>query len=215
MQPALPHAARLLAQLREGLAALRLGLADDGAQRLLDYLALLHRWNKAYNLTAVREPAEMVARHLLDSLAILPWVRGPALLDAGTGPGLPGIPIAVARPDIAVTLLDSNGKKARFCRQAVMTLGLAHVSVIQARVETFRPAAPPATVTARALADLPALVSATRHLLAGGARLLAMKGAVPEDEVARVRAEGYPVAVHRLEVPGVAGERHLIEVSRP
>lgn len=215
MAPALPDTAGLLAPLREGLAALRLGLADDAVHRLLDYVALLHRWNRAVNLTAVREPAEMVTRHLLDSLAILPWLRGPGLLDAGTGPGLPGIPIAVVRPDLSVTLLDSNSKKVRFCRQAVMELGLANVMVVQARVEAFHPPALPATVTARAVADLPALVSATQHLLAGRAHLLAMKGGVPDDEVARVRTQGYDVAVHRLAVPGVAGERHLIEVWRP
>jgi 16S rRNA (guanine527-N7)-methyltransferase len=207
-----PNAADLRARLAAGLSALGPALDDPAVGRLLDYVALLHRWNRAVNLTAVREPEEMVTRHLLDSLAILPWVRGPGLLDAGTGPGLPGIPIAIARPDIAVTLLDSNGKKVRFCRQAVSELALANVTVVQARVEAFHPAALPATVTARAVADLPALVSATRHLLAGGAHLLAMKGIVPGDEVARVQAQGYDVVVHRLEVPGVAGERHLIEV---
>ena len=207
-----PSAADLRARLAAGLSALGHALCDSAVDQLLAYVALLHRWNRAVNLTAVREPAEMVARHLLDSLSILPWVRGPGLVDAGTGPGLPGIPIAIARPDLAVTLLDSNGKKVRFCRQAVMELGLANVTVVQARVEAFHPAAFPATVTARAVAELPALVGATRHLLAQGAHLLAMKGVVPEDEVARVQAQGYDAVVHRLEVPGVAGERHLIEI---
>ena len=206
-------AADLHAQLCTGLSALRLDLTSGAVGRLLGYLALLRRWNQAYNLTAVRDPGEMVARHLLDSLAILPWVRGPRLVDIGTGPGLPGIPIAIARPDLAVTLLDSNGKKVRFCRQAAMDLGLENVTTAQARAEAHTPPDLPATITARAVADLPALVDATRRLLMGGAHLLAMKGAAPAGEIAAVRAQGLVVALHRLDVPGVSGERHLVDVS--
>lgn len=215
MEPTLPNAEDLRARLRSGSSALAAAVDDAAVARLLDYLALLHRWNRAFNLTAVRDPAEMVTRHVLDSLAILPWVRGPRLLDVGTGAGLPGIPIAIARPDVAVTLLDSNGKKMRFCRQAVIELGLRNATAVQARVEAFRPAEPPSTVTARAVADLSALVAATRHLLVSGAVLLAMKGAVPEGEVAAVAAQGWTVAVHRVEVPGLAGERHVIAVATP
>src|SRR5512139_4349355 len=117
----------LPARLRQGLAGLGLSLPDDRVDRLIGYVALLARWNAAYNLTAIRDPAQMVPRHLLDSLAILPWVRGPRLLDVGTGPGLPGIPLALADPALRVTLLDANGKKVRFCRQAVAELGLGNV----------------------------------------------------------------------------------------
>jgi 16S rRNA (guanine527-N7)-methyltransferase len=202
-------------RLRKGLDALGLALDPAAIGRLLAYVALLDHWNRAYNLTAVRDPAEMVPRHLLDSLAILPWVRGPRLADVGTGAGLPGIPIAIARPDVAVTLLDSNGKKARFCRHAAMELGLPNVVVVQARIEDHRPPEPPTTVTARAVADLPGLVAATRHLLTAGAQLLAMKGVPPADEIADLRARGLAVVVHRLAVPGVEGERHLVAVTLP
>jgi 16S rRNA (guanine527-N7)-methyltransferase len=209
------NAPDLSTRLRRGLAELGLALPDDRVDSLVAYVALLTRWNSAYNLTAVRDPAEMVPRHLLDSLAILPWIQGPRLLDVGTGPGLPGIPLALAEPTLRVTLLDANGKKVRFCRQAVMELGLANVQVVQARAEDYRPAEGFATITARAVADLPSLVAAVRHLLAAGTTLLAMKGAVPEAEVALLGAEGFSVAVHPLRVPGVDGERHLIEIRPP
>jgi len=202
----------LRSRLEQGLDRLGLALADERIERLLGYLALLRHWNRAYNLTAVREPLEMVARHLLDSLAILPWVAGPPLLDVGTGPGLPGIPIAIARPDVAVTLLDSNGKKVRFCRQAAMELGLGSFEVVQARVETYRPSEAFATITARAVADLPSLVASVGHLLAPGATLLAMKGALPEAEIAALEGQGWVVAARRLDVPGLEAERHLVEI---
>lgn len=202
----------LVTPLRRGLAALGLALPDDRVERLLGYVALLARWNAAYNLTAVRDPAEMVPRHLLDSLAILPWVRRPRVLDVGTGPGLPGIPLAIADPRLHVTLLDANGKKVRFCRQAVMELGLDDVEVVQARVEAYRPAEGFATITARAVADLPSLVAAVRHLLAADTTLLAMKGALPEAEIVALRDEGFSAASHRLQVPGTAAERHLVEI---
>jgi 16S rRNA (guanine527-N7)-methyltransferase len=208
----MPTDINLPARLRQGLAALGLALPDERVGRLLAYLALLARWNAAYNLTAVRDPAEMVPRHLLDSLAILPWVRGPGLLDVGTGAGLPGIPLALAEPDLRVCLLDSSGKKTRFCRQVVMELGLANVEVVQARVEAYRPAEAPATITARAVADLPSLVHSVRHLLGPGTSLLAMKGARPEAEIAGLAAAGLVVSTHRLAVPGIDGERHLIEI---
>jgi 16S rRNA (guanine527-N7)-methyltransferase len=198
--------------LRQGLAALGIDLPDDRTDRLLAYVALLVRWNAAYNLTAVRDPAEMVPRHLLDSLAILPRVSGPRLLDVGTGPGLPGIPLAIADPTLRVTLLDANGKKVRFCRQAVIELGLDNVEVVQARVEAYRPAEGFATITARAVADLPSLVAGVRHLLGPDTTLLAMKGALPEAEMARLRAEGLSVSARPLQVPHVQGERHLIEI---
>ena len=202
----------LSTRLRRGLGALGLHLPDDRVDRLLAYVALLSRWNAAYNLTAVRDPAEMVSRHLLDSLAILPWVRGPRVLDVGTGPGLPGIPIGLADPTLQVTLLDANGKKVRFCRQAVMELGLGNVEVVQARAEAHRPAEGFATITARAVSDLPSLVAAVRHLLAADTALLAMKGALPEVEIATLRGAGLSVAPHRLRVPGIDAERHLVEI---
>jgi len=206
------HDLDLPARLHRGLADLGLALPDDCVDRLLAYVALLSRWNLAYNLTAVRDPAEMVPRHLLDSLAILPWVRGPRLLDVGTGPGLPGIPLALADPGLRVTLLDSNGKKVRFCRQAVNELGIGSVEVVQARVEAYRPDTEFATITARAVADLPSLVASVRHLLAADTTLLAMKGASPQAEIVVLRGEGFSATSHRLLVPGIEGERHLVEI---
>jgi 16S rRNA (guanine527-N7)-methyltransferase len=205
----------LSTRLRQGLAALGLSLDAGRRERLLAYVALLARWSSAYNLTAVREPAQMVPRHLLDSLSILPWVRGPRLLDVGTGAGLPGIPLAIADPALRVTLLDANGKKVRFCRQAVTELGLGNVEVVQARVEAYQPADGLTTITARALAGLPSLVASVRHLLGPDTTLLAMKGVSPEAEMTALRGEGLLVSSHRLQVPGVEGERHLVEIRAP
>lgn len=224
-------AAELRARLDAGLAAMAPAIAEalDEAARgqLVHYLLLLARWNRAYNLTAVRDPREQVARHLLDSLAILPWVtRGP-VLDLGTGAGLPGIPLAIARPELAFTLLDSNGKKTRFVRQAVLELGLAQVEVIQIRLEAYRPPRKFATIVARALASLPDLYRGARNLASDDARLLALKGRLAREELnallaclpaaaataARaVGAERAEPCIHPLVVPGVDGERSLIEV---
>ena len=203
------------ALLVQGLSTVGLALPADRVQGLLAYVTLLSRWNEAYNLTAVRDPAAMVPRHLLDSLAIRPWVRGPRLLDVGTGPGLPGIPLAIADPALEVVLLDANGKKVRFCRQAVVELGLGNVEVVQARVEAYRPMEGFATVTARAVADLPSLLAASGHLLGPNSTLLAMKGALPLAEIEMLRAKGLAVTAHRILVPGVTGERHLIEIRAP
>jgi 16S rRNA (guanine527-N7)-methyltransferase len=200
--------------LGRGLEALGLPLPAPQVETLLGYLDLLVRWNAAYNLTAVREPVQMVPRHLLDSLAIRRWVRGPRLLDVGTGPGLPGIPLAIADPDLQVVLLDANGKKVRFCRQAALELGLRNVEVVQARIEAYAPAEPFDTLTARAVAHLPSLLASVDHLLRPSTTLLAMKGALPVKEVGVLREQGLVVTPHRLDVPGVGGERHLIEVRR-
>jgi 16S rRNA (guanine527-N7)-methyltransferase len=206
------------ARLDAGLAAL--GVAATGQQRrqLLGYIDLLARWNRAYNLTAVRNPAEMIPRHLLDSLAVLPWVRRGPVLDAGTGPGLPGLPLAILRPELAFTLLDSNGKKVRFVRQAVLELGLGNVMPVQARLQAYRPRANFATITARALAPLAGLCADCAPLAAPGGVLLALKGREPGQEVAALVAAPPPrvrtaaVVVHPLTVPMLDAERCLIEV---
>jgi 16S rRNA (guanine527-N7)-methyltransferase len=206
------------ARLDAGLAAL--GVVATGQQRrqLLDFVGLLARWNRAYNLTAVRDPAEMIPRHLLDSLAVLPWVRRGPVLDAGTGPGLPGLPLAILRPELAFTLLDSNGKKVRFVRQAVLELGLGNVMPVQARLQAYRPRANFATITARALAPLAGLCADCAPLAAPGGVLLALKGREPGQEVAALVAAPPPrvrtaaVVVHPLTVPMLDAERCLIEV---
>ncbi|KAA6181741.1 16S rRNA (guanine(527)-N(7))-methyltransferase RsmG [Thiohalocapsa marina] len=204
-------------RLDRGLGQMPPGIGDhlDAAarDRLIAFLGLLARWNRAYNLTAVRDPADMVPRHLLDSLAVLPWItRGP-VLDAGTGAGLPGIPLAIARPELGFTLLDSNGKKTRFVRQAVLELGLDNVQVVQSRLETYRPGQKFATIVARAVTSLAALRANCAHLAFSDARLLALKGRLPEQEIADlVAASATTVQVHPLRVPLLEGERNLIEI---
>jgi 16S rRNA (guanine527-N7)-methyltransferase len=198
-------------RLGAGLAALRIDLPDDVVARLLDYLALLHRWNATYNLSAVRDPLEMVTRHLLDSLAVVPYVRGATLADLGTGAGLPGIPLAIVAPERAVTLVDSNGKKTRFLRAAVRELRLANVSVAEARVEAVQGRFD--CITARAFATLADMLAWGGHLLAPGGRWLALKGRHPQDEIDAL-PPGFSVeAVVPLVVPGLEAERHVVIIS--
>ena len=193
----------------------QLGLDAALAAPLLAYLALLARWNATYNLTAIRDPREMLVKHLLDSLAMQPYVRDLATLaDLGTGPGLPGIPLAIATPALQVTLVESNGKKARFLREAVRQLKLANVQVAESRIEAFRPEATFDAITARALATLPLILELGGHLPGPDGRLLAMKGVLPEDEIAALPAGWRLQAVHPLTVPGLGAERHLLEVVR-
>lgn len=198
-------------QLAAGLAAQQLVLGDDQQRRLIDYLALLYKWNRAYNLTAVRDPAEMVSRQLLDSLSILPWIEGPRVLDVGTGAGLPGIPLAIARPDIRFTLLDSNGKKIRFVRQAILELGLTNVTAEQQRVEAYRPPAPFDTITSRAFAELKDFVALTGHLLAPGGQWLAMKAALAGAE-SRALPPGLVPELLELQVPGETASRQAVRI---
>lgn len=200
-------------ELAAGLEAL--GLPAALATPLLAYLALLARWNATYNLTAIRDPRDMVAKHLLDSLAMQPFVRGlRTLADLGTGPGLPGIPLAIATPGLQVTLVESNGKKARFLREAVRQLGLGNVQVAESRIEAFQPGTHFDAITARALATLPLILELGGHLPGPGGRLLAMKGVVPDEEIATLPAGWRLAAVHPLRVPGLDAERHLVEVAR-
>ena len=197
-------------QLAEGMKALGLDLPADVQERLLAYAAFLEKWNRTYSLTALRDPKLAVSHHLLDSLAIMPYVSSSTLLDVGSGGGQPGIPLAIARPDLAVTLLDSNGKKTAFLQQAVIELGLKNVQVVTVRVEEFKPAAPFVAITSRAFAELADFVGLTRHLLAPGGEWLAMKGQRPVEEMNKLPAGVSVTAVHRLLVPGVDGERHLV-----
>jgi 16S rRNA (guanine527-N7)-methyltransferase len=201
--------AALQAQLEQGIAALGLALPAEAVPRLLDYLALLERWNAAYNLTAIRDPAEMVTRHLLDSLAILPYVQGDTLADLGTGPGLPGIPLAIAAPGRQIVLVDSNGKKVRFLREAIRALKLEGVRALQSRVEEVEGRFD--CVTARAFASLGDMLGWGGHLLAPGGVWLAMKGKTPEEELAGVPAAFRVRGIHGLAVPGLgSAERHLV-----
>ena len=199
--------------LAAGAAALHLELDAAARQRLLAYLALLDKWNRTHNLTAIRDERRMVSHHLLDSLSVLPRLpQRPALrlLDVGSGGGLPGIPLAVARPEWRVTLLDSNQKKCAFLRQAAAELGLANVEVVASRAEAYAPAQGFDVVIARALSGIAAFVEATRHLLAPGGLLVAMKAADPERELAQLPKSVRLDRIERLAVPGVEGERHLV-----
>lgn len=205
--------ASLRAPLQAGLAELNLD-QPQLAERLLAYLDLLVKWNRAFNLTAIREPAQMLPLHLFDSLVILPWVQGERLLDVGSGAGLPGIPLALAQPQLQVVLLDSNGKKARFLRQAKLELGLANVEVVEARVEAYAAEAAFDVITSRAFARLEEFVALTQPLLAAGGRWLAMKGRLDENELAEVGSRQFALQCHRLEAPGLDAERHLIEIRR-
>lgn len=208
----MPSSLPLAGLLADGLAAMRIDLPPDAQARLLAYLDLLAKWNHAYNLTAVRDPREMVSRHLLDSLAVLPFVHGDTLADLGSGAGLPGIPLAIARAGLAVTLVESNGKKARFLREAVRGLPLANVQVVQARVQDA--AGRFDTVTARAFASLADMLAWGGHLLAPDGRWLALKGRVDATEIAAVPGAFQVLATHPLRVPGIEGERHVIELAR-
>ncbi|MGA9852475.1 MAG: 16S rRNA (guanine(527)-N(7))-methyltransferase RsmG [Gammaproteobacteria bacterium] len=200
--------------LLSGLAQLRLELPPDGPVKLLAFIELLAKWNSAYNLTAVREPAEMVNKHLLDSLAVAPFLHDRKILDAGTGAGLPGIPLAVAFPERHFTLLDSNGKKTRFVTHAATTLGLKNVEVVQVRAEDYRPEEPFDTVTSRAFASLTEFLDMTAHLCAPVGRWLAMKGEPPDNELQKLPAGFRLIAVHPIRVPGLDAQRCVVEVVK-
>jgi 16S rRNA (guanine527-N7)-methyltransferase len=201
------------AELDAGLATL--GLDATLAGPLLDYLALLDRWNRTYNLTAIRDPRAMVSLHLLDSLAMHPFVRGIGnLADLGSGAGLPGIPLAIAFPALQVTLVESNGKKARFLREAVRMLGLGNARIAESRAQALAQPGAFDAITARAMASLADLLAAGAHLLRPGGRLLAMKGALPAAEIAALPAGWQVEAAHPLAVPGLDAERHLVVVGR-
>ncbi len=199
--------------LQRGCAALELGLGGGAQQQLLEYLDLLAKWNRAYNLTAVRDPAQMVCRHLLDSLAVGPFLRGRRLLDVGTGAGLPGVPLAILFPDREFHLLDSNGKKTRFLFQVKTALRLDNIQIQQQRVETFHPPAPFDAVLSRAFASLSDMVDRCRHLPGPDGRFLAMKGACPEAELAAVSDRCEICGVYPLRVPGLGEQRHLVELK--
>ncbi len=194
--------------LPEGLATLGIDLPDAAQQQLLAFRDLLLKWNKTYNLTALRDPDQAISHHLLDSLAILPYVNDGALLDVGSGGGLPGIPLAIARQQLSVRMVDTVQKKATFLQQAAIQLGLKNVAVDHARVEEL--GGQYAQISSRAFAELKLFVELTRHLLAPGGRWLAMKGVCPDAEIAALPADIVVDRIVPLSVPGLDAERHLI-----
>jgi len=202
------HADRLSA----GIQQAGLDISKDVQQALLDYLALMQKWNKVHNLTAVRDAGEMVTLHLLDSLVVLPHIQAKRLLDVGSGAGLPGIVLALCRPDLQVTVLDSNNKKASFMLQAKAELGIDNLQVVCKRVEEFKPDMPFDIVVSRAFSDLALFIRLTRHLCAADGMWLAMKGVYPEQELAQLEAETglAPTGIIALQVPGLDAQRHLV-----
>lgn len=206
-------------QLGAGLEQLALALTPEQQRKLLDYIQLIAKWNKVYNLTAVREPEAMVSQHLLDSLSVLPHMGQPRhLLDVGSGAGLPGIPLAIAQPEWRVTLLDSVHKKSTFQRQAVAELGLANVEVACERVEAWRPAQPFDAIISRAFSELKEFARLSAHLLRKGGKLYAMKGIHPHEELAQLSGSAGTQTMRveeiiPLQVPGLDAERCLIRMS--
>lgn len=201
--------------LHDGIAALGLDLPDGSEDRLMAFLALMAKWNRAYNLTSVTREAEMVTHHLLDSLSLLPHLGGvKTLADIGSGAGLPGLVLALVNPDLSLTSVETVGKKAAFQQQAKIEFRLGNVTVHGGRVEEFHPATGFDAVVSRAFASLVDFVALAGHLVAPGGRLLAMKGLLPEDEIAALSAGWRVVDTPRLTVPGLDAQRHLIILER-
>lgn len=198
----------LRVKLQTGLVDMGLAISELTQQKLLDYVALIHKWNKVHNLTAVREPEEMITLHLLDSLAVLPHIQAERLLDVGSGAGLPGIPLALCLPELQVTVLDSSHKKASFMRQAKAELGIGNLEVVCARVEQFKPDVQYDLIVSRAFSDLNLFTSLTKHLCKPGGQWLAMKGQLPHDELAQISIQ--PSKIIPLQVAGLDAQRHLV-----
>ena len=201
-------------QLARGLTAMGMELPGAVREKLIAYLTLLYKWNRTYSLTALKEQDKAVSHHLLDSLSIQPFVPDGSLLDVGSGGGMPGIPLAIVRPELRVTLLDSNSKKTAFLQQTAIELGLKNISVHGGRVEQYHPTIGFNAITSRAFAELADFVGLSRHLLAPEGVWLAMKGVWPHEEIARLPGNVRVEAVHALPVPGVDAERHLIVMRR-
>ena len=199
------------ADLGSGLEKLGLTINETQQRQLLEYLALLEKWNRVVNLTAIRDPVDMIAQHLLDSLTLVPHLEGRSnLADVGSGAGLPGIPVALVRPDLRVTLLESNQKKAAFLRQAKLELGLENVEVQAVRAETYKPETLFEAVVSRAFAELDEFVRLSGHLVAPRGVILAMKGLYPYEELTRLPTNCSVREVIPLDVPQLDATRHLV-----
>jgi 16S rRNA (guanine527-N7)-methyltransferase len=201
----------LAEQVGRGLVSMGIAVSPAQRERLAAHLELVAKWNRVHNLTAIRETSQMVALHLLDSLSILPQLEGARVIaDVGTGPGFPGIPIAIVRDDATVTLVESSHKKCAFLQQARTELALANVTIACERVEHFKAAAPFDAVVSRAFSDLPDFIAQAGHLVAPGGKLIAMKGVYPFDEIARVPSTHRVAQVLELQVPSLEAKRHLV-----
>ena len=205
----------LSAMLGEGIAAMGLDVSSTQQDKLMDYLALMFKWNAVYNLTSLRDPMQMVSHHLLDSLAAVPaFAAANNVLDVGSGGGLPGIVLAIVRPDMKVSMIDTVHKKTAFLTQVKAELGLANVTVYTARVEQLQVSDKFDVITSRAFADLSDFVNWSSHLLADGGRYIALKGVAPKDEQERLPADWKVTGVEPLDVPRLGAERHLVFIER-
>ncbi|HAK34872.1 MAG TPA: 16S rRNA (guanine(527)-N(7))-methyltransferase RsmG [Pantoea sp.] len=204
----------MITKLASLLKAAGISLSDQQKEQLVAYVGLLDKWNKAYNLTSVRDPQQMLVRHILDSIVVAPHLKGERFIDVGTGPGLPGIPLAIVLPQAHFTLLDSLGKRVRFLRQVQHELGLPNITPVQSRVETF-PSEPPFDgVISRAFASLQDMVNWCHHLPSAQGQFYALKGVRPDDEIASLPAGFRLISVEALQVPELDGERHLVIIGR-
>lgn len=203
----------MLNRLNHLLKAAGMTLPEHQKQQLLDYVGLLDKWNKAYNLTSVRSPHEMLVRHIMDSIVVAPHLRGSRFIDVGTGPGLPGIPLAIVMPEAHFTLLDSLGKRVRFLRQVQHELKLTNVEPVQSRVEEFSPEPPFDGVISRAFASLDDMLNWCHHLPGGEGRFYALKGLHADDEISALPAGFEVVETVKLDVPELDGERYLVIIK--
>ncbi len=200
--------------LSEGLEKMELLVSEDKQIQIINYLENLAKWNKAYNLSGIKDPSQMITKHLLDSLSVVPFVKGDNLLDVGTGAGLPGFILAICFPEKKVSLLDSNGKKTRFLFQTQNQLNISNISVLNTRVENYQPKIKFDLILSRAYSNLALFVEQTRHLLGEKSKLLAMKGLYPKQEINELPEDFIVTKVQELLIPGEPAARHLLELER-
>lgn len=206
--------AELLRKLNIGLGKLEINLSDLQCNQLVGYVELMAKWNKAYNLTSVRDPMDMLIKHILDSVAIAPFITKKHYIDVGTGPGLPGIPLAIACPEVEFTCLDSLGKRVRFMKQVAFELKISNVQPIQSRVEDFQPPKSYDGVLSRAFASIEDMLHWCDHLVDSSGEFLALKGQYPQDELDVIADNVTIVSTHQLDIPFLAGERNLIVLKK-